>query len=77
MEQMTVKQVAQALGVSRDTIRRWVAGGRLKAYAVLGKGRTFYFDRADVERLKRQRAVPLAVALKSAERRDKRCRKNA
>jgi excisionase family DNA binding protein len=74
-ELLTVEQVAKAFGVSLDTVRRWVAAGRIKAVTQLGKGRAFFFDAQEVERLKRSAVVPLDVALKGAARRDNKRRK--
>ena len=71
-ELLTVEQVAKVFDVSLDTVRRWVAAGRLKAVTQLGKGRTFFFEAQEVERLKRSSVEPLGVALKKAARRDKR-----
>lgn len=60
VDQMTVSEVAQLLGVSQDTVRRWVESGQVKAYRVLGKGLKFFFDRKEIEHLKVGSVVPFS-----------------
>ena len=43
----TSHQVARHLGLSPNTVRRWVAEGRLPAYRV---GRVLRFDPADLDK---------------------------
>ena len=47
MQPMDTTEAAAKLGVSTETVRRWVRQGRLKAIRI---GRTMVLARADVER---------------------------
>ena len=53
---MTTSQVARALGVSADTVRRWVKAGRLRpitpANPLLRRPKSLRFRREDVEALR-------------------------
>lgn len=48
VEYMTIREVADRLGVSKQAIRRYVADGRLKAEPVLG--RFWLIPKEDAER---------------------------
>ena len=59
-KELTTKQAAELLGVSNDTIARWVKLGRLKARkAGVFPGRTspFLILASDIERLRKQKNV--------------------
>lgn len=50
---MTVKQVAERLGVRQETIRRWINEGRLKGTMIGGTKIGYRVLSSDVERLVR------------------------
>lgn len=45
---MTVEQAAEYLGIHADTVRQKVREGYLRAYHLPGRGRRFFFKRADL-----------------------------
>ena len=67
---LTVKETAETLGVSPNTIRAWGASGKLPEYRhPLNNYRLF--KKSDVDRLRRQIAKPIlqAVAKKKTKKR--------
>jgi excisionase family DNA binding protein len=50
-EVLTTKEVAEALGVTQYTVRRWRAIGILKA---VKHGYYIFYERAEVERFRRE-----------------------
>lgn len=50
---MTVKQVAERLGVRQETIRRWINEGRLKGTMIGGTKTGYRVFSSDVDRLVR------------------------
>lgn len=53
----TFDDAAQETGLGSRTLRRWVAEGRLKAYAIAGDRRRFV-DMDELDRLRRPKPVP-------------------
>jgi excisionase family DNA binding protein len=52
----TIKQVAASLGVSHDTVTRWVKSGKVKAVKktiFAGKTSPIFISSAEVDRLKK------------------------
>ncbi|MEX2255036.1 MAG: helix-turn-helix domain-containing protein [Acidimicrobiia bacterium] len=47
----SVREVAELLGCSTDTVRRLITGGRLEAVQPLGRGGRVFIGRSSVERL--------------------------
>lgn len=61
-----LKEASEMLGCSVTTIRRYVAGGKLKAFTRPGRGNVFFVEKAAVERLlefkivdRRKKKVPV------------------
>lgn len=52
---LTVDEARAILGVGRQTVREWIAAGRLPSQR---QGRRIYLRRRDVERLAEQRRLP-------------------
>jgi excisionase family DNA binding protein len=52
---LTTAQVAERFGVTRAAVSLWVAEGRITPVDRIG--RAMLFDKADVERLARERAA--------------------
>ena len=52
---VTVSEAAELVGRSVNTIRRWIADGRLRTKRVLGR---VYFDRSELELLAQQPDLP-------------------
>ena len=50
-ELLTTDELAAVMKVSRSTIYRWLAAGRIRAGQVMPRGR-WYFPQSEVERLK-------------------------
>jgi excisionase family DNA binding protein len=53
---MDINQVAEYLGVSHKTVRRYIKAGKLKVMYVEGKG---VYDQAEVEALKADKQTPV------------------
>jgi excisionase family DNA binding protein len=53
---MDINQVAEYLGVSHKTVRRYVKAGKLKVMYIEGKG---VYDQAEVEALKADKQIPV------------------
>lgn len=49
-------EAAGILGLSRPGIHKRVRDGRLEPFAVIGRRRTYVFDRAEIERLAAEEA---------------------
>jgi excisionase family DNA binding protein len=50
-------EASQILGVDRATITRWALEGRLAYQRLPGQTGAYVFDRADVEKLAREKAA--------------------
>ncbi|MBW4478630.1 MAG: helix-turn-helix domain-containing protein [Tolypothrix brevis GSE-NOS-MK-07-07A] len=61
---MDINQVAEYLGVSHKTVRRYVKAGKLKVKYVEGKG---VYDQAEVEALKLDKQTPVHRVFPSVE----------
>lgn len=60
---LSTVETAEALGVERSTISRWVTSGRIKpAHRMPGATGAFLFDRREVQRVKRSLAEPEAAS---------------
>ena len=53
MEILTVKQVAERLGVRQETVRRWISEGKLKGSMIGGTKTGYRILASEVERLVR------------------------
>jgi len=49
-EELTIAQIAEEKGIHPSTVRRWIAGGTLRAYKY--GPRTIRIRRADLERMR-------------------------
>jgi len=70
---LTVKETAEALGVSPNTVRSWGASGKLPEYRhPLNNYRLF--KESDVERLRRQLAEPVLQSVSKSKSKRKRAK---
>lgn len=60
-ERLSLRDAADALGISEVTARRWVKSGKLKAYQ---PGRKYLIPTSDVERLLQETKAPKGPALR-------------
>ena len=57
-EQLTTAQVAQILGVSDQTIRRWIANGSMPGYRITDES-WYRVDRRELEKFAKDRNLPI------------------
>lgn len=57
-EQLTTSQVARLLGVSDESIRQWIAAGKLPGYRIT-KDSWYRVNRKELEKFAAERRIPL------------------
>ena len=57
-EQLTTSQVARLLGVSDESIRNWIAAGKLPGYRIT-EDSWYRVNRQELERFAEARGIPL------------------
>ena len=57
-EQLTTSQVARLLGVSDESIRNWIAAGKLPGYRIT-EDSWYRVNRQELEKFAQERRIPL------------------